>query len=215
MAEPQDSAQTVPKFAPRDRQTDPERRGFRTSLLFIGLGVVMSFSTILWLGLFSQKDEIRLNISDIKVDETGDVELTGAIYRGQTVRGEAFEITAEVARERENGVVDLAAPTAELQRTSGDVMNATSTTGVYFPELTEIDLVGDVVITSRDTGLVMSAEVIHANLEAGDMITDKPVRVENDSSVILAGGMKVTNSGRIIIFTDKPRMTLHNGEGGS
>jgi LPS export ABC transporter protein LptC len=215
MAEDQGSNRPAPKFAPRARQHDPERRGIRASLLFIGFGVVVSFGTVLWLGLFNQQDEIRLEISDIKVDETGDVELTGAIYRGQSARGEPFEITADVARERNNGVVDLSSPTAELRRASGDVMNVTSMTGVYFPELTEIDLVGDVMITSRDTGLVMTAEVVHANLEDGHMKTDRPVRVENDSGVILAGGMQVTDRGNIIIFTDKPRMTLHNTGNGS
>lgn len=215
MAEQKSTDQPAPKFAPRARQADPERRGFRTSLLLIGLGAFMSFGTVLWLGLFNQQDEIRLEISDIKVDKTGDVELTGAIYRGQTVRGEPFEITADIARERENGVVDLSSPTAELRRDSGDVMNVTSTTGVYFPDLTEIDLIGDVVITSRDTGLVMVAEVIHANLDEGHMKTDRPVRVENDSGVILAGGMQVTDRGSTIIFTDKPRMTLHNQGSGS
>jgi lipopolysaccharide export system protein LptC len=210
MAEEQGTGQPTPKFAPRARQADPERRIFRTSLLFIGLGVAMSFGIVLWLGLFNQQDEIRLEISDIKVDETGEVELTGAVYRGQTARGDPFEITADVARERENGVVDLSSPTAELLRASGDVLNVTSVTGVYFPDLTEIDLIGDVVITSRDTGLVMLAEMIHANLEDGHMNTDRPVRVENDSGVILAGGMQVTDRGGIIIFTDKPRMTLND-----
>ena len=210
MAEEQGAGQPTPKFAPRARQADPERRIFRTSLLFIGLGVAMSFGIVLWLGLFNQQDEIRLEISDIKVDETGEVELTGAVYRGQTARGDPFEITADVARERENGVVDLSSPTAELLRAGGDVLNVTSVTGVYFPDLTEIDLIGDVVITSRDTGLVMLAEVIHANLEDGHMNTDRPVRVENDSGVILAGGMQVTDRGGIIIFTDKPRMTLND-----
>ena len=215
MAEEQGGNQPTPKFAPRARQADPQRRGFRTSLLFIGLGTVMSLGTVLWLGLFNQQDEIRLEISDFKVDETGDVELTGAVYRGQTVRGEPFEITAEIATERDNGVVDLSSPTAELRRAGGDVMNVTSSTGVYFPDRTEIDLIGDVVITSRDTGLVMSAEVIHANLEDGNMTSDRPVRVENDGGVILAGGMQVIDKGATIIFTDKPRMTLHNTTGGS
>lgn len=210
MEEDQGAVQPAPKFAPRTRQVGHERKGFRTSLLLIGLGVVMSFGAVLWLGFFNQQDEIRLEITDIKVDETGDVELTGAIYRGQTVRGEPFEITAEVARERENGVVDLSSPTAELRRVSGDVMNVTSMTGVYFPENTEIDLIGDVVITSRDTGLVMSAEVLHANLEDGHMNSDRPVRVENDRGVILAGAMQVIDRGGTIIFTNRPRMTLHN-----
>ena len=37
MAEEQGGNKPIPKFAPRARQTDPQRRGFRTSLLFIGL----------------------------------------------------------------------------------------------------------------------------------------------------------------------------------
>lgn len=215
MAEEQGGNQPVPKFAPRTKQADPKRKTVRTSLLFIGLGAAMSVGTVLWLGLFNHQDEIRLEIKDIKVDETGDVELTGAVYRGQTVRGEPFEITAEVATERENGVVDLSSPTAELRRADGDVMNVTSSAGVYFPERTEIDLIGDVIITSKDTGLKMSAEVIHANLEDGYMETDRPVRVENDGGVILAGGMQVIDRGATIIFTDKPRMTLHDANGGS
>jgi LPS export ABC transporter protein LptC len=210
MADEQDTAQSAPKFAPRARQADPERRGIRTSLLLIGLGIAMSFGTVLWLGLFNQQDEIRLQISDIKIEETGDVELTGAVYRGQTTRGEPFEITAEVARERENGVVDLSSPTAELLRASGNVMNVTSETGVYFPEMTELDLIGDVRITSRDDSMVMTAEVIHANLEDGHMNTDRPVQVNSDSGVILAGGMQVIDRGSTIIFTNKPRLTLHN-----
>jgi len=47
------------------------------------------------------------------------------------------------------------------------------------------------------------------------MNTDRPVRVQNDSGVILAGGMQVTDRGSTIIFTDKPRMTLHNQGSGS
>mgnify|MGYP006221513961 FL=1 len=214
MAEEQGDNQPAPKFAPRAKQADPQRRGFRTSLLFIGLGAVMLIGTVLWLGLFNHQDEIRLEISDIKVDETGAVELTGAVYSGQTARGESFEITAEIATERDNGVVDLSSPTAEMRRADGDVMNVTSSTGVYFPDRTEIDLIGDVVITSRDTGLVMSAEVVHANLEDHNMTSDKPVRVENDGGVILAGGMQVIDKGATIIFTGKPRMTLHNSTGG-
>ena len=98
MVDNQDNQQRAAKFAPRDRQTEPETRRIRASLLFLGLGVLLTFGTVLWLGLFNQQDEIRLEISDLKVDETGDLELTGAIYRGQTAAN--IEITANVAQER-------------------------------------------------------------------------------------------------------------------
>ena len=116
MADEQDNQQRAARFAPRDRQAEPGTRRVRASLLFLGLGILLTSGTVLWLGLFNQQDEIRLEISDLKVDETGDVELTGAVYRGQTARGEPFEITANVAREREDGVVDLSSPTAQLRR---------------------------------------------------------------------------------------------------
>ena len=214
MVDNQDNQQRAAKFAPRDRQTEPETRRIRASLLFLGLGVLLTFGTVLWLGLFNQQDEIRLEISDLKVDETGDLELTGAIYRGQTARGEPFEITANVARERENGVVDLSSPTAQLRQANGDVMDISSATGVYQPAETEIELFGDVVITSRDTGLVMTAQAVQANLEAGNMISETPVRVESDNGVIVSKGMLVTERGKMIIFTGKTRMTIHNGAKG-
>lgn len=215
MAKDQENQLRAARFAPRDRQSEPETRRVRASLLFLGLGILLTSGTVLWLGLFNQQDEIRLEISDLTVDETGDVELTGAIYRGQTARGEPFEITANVARERENGVVDLSSPTAQLRRNSGDVMDITSATGVYMPANTEIELFGDVVITSRDTGLVMQAEAVQANLEAGNMISETPVRVESDDGVIVSKGMQVTDRGSMIIFTGKTRLTLHNASGGS
>ena len=72
MVDEQDNQQRAARFAPRDRQAEPGTRRIRASLLFLGLGVLLTFGTVLWLGLFNQQDEIRLEISDLKVDETGD-----------------------------------------------------------------------------------------------------------------------------------------------
>jgi lipopolysaccharide export system protein LptC len=210
MAEQQDAPQRSARFAPRERSGDAGRQTVRTSLIFIGIGAALSMATVLWLGLFSQRSEIRLDISEIKVDESGDVELTGAVYRGTTEGGEPYEITAEVASERQNGVVDLAAPAAFVNQTGGDVVNLTSRSGVYFPDRDEINFAGDVVITSRDTGLVMTSQAITANLDDGDMTSTQPVRVENDSGVAIADSMQVLNRGKLIIFTGNPRLTLQN-----
>ena len=209
MVDEQDSSRSA-RFAPRERSGVETRRPFRTSLIFVGIALVLSFVTVLWLGLFNERDEIRLEVTDIKVDETGDVELTGAIYRGQTARGEPYEIVAETARERDTGQVDLASPEAELQQASGDVVNIISKTGVYFPKRGEIDLAGDVVITSRDTGLVMTSQAITANLDAGEMVSEEAVRVENDNGFVVADSMQVFDRGERIIFAGNPRLTLRD-----
>ena len=210
MSDQQDSSTRSARFAPRERSGAESQQPFRTSLIFVGIALVLSFVTVLWLGLFNERDEIRLEVTDIKVDETGDVELTGAVYRGQTARGEPYEIVAETARERETGEVDLSAPAAELQQSTGDVVNITSKTGVYFPKRGEIDLAGDVVITSRDTGLVMTSQAVTANLDAGEMVSEDTVRVENDNGFVIADSMQVTDRGDRIIFAGNPRLTLRD-----
>jgi len=210
MADEQDNSSRLASFAPRERSSSESRQPFRTSLIFVGIALVLSFVTVLWLGLFNERDEIRLEVTDIKVDETGDVELTGAVYRGRTARGEPYEIIAETARERDTGQVDLSAPEAELQQAGGDVVNIISKTGVYFPKRGEIDLAGDVVITSRDTGLVMTSQAITANLDAGEMVSEETVRVENDKGFVVADSMQVFDRGERIIFAGNPRLTLQD-----
>ena len=209
MADEQDSSRLA-KFAPRERSSAESHQPFRTSLIFVGIALVLSLVTVLWLGLFNQRDEIRLEITDIKVDKSGEVELTGAVYRGQTARGEPYEIVADTARERDTGQVDLSAPAAEVKQASGDVVNITSQTGVYFPKRSEIDLAGDVVIISKDTGLVMTSQAITANLDSGEMVSNQTVRVENNSGFVVADSMQVKERGDRIIFAGNPRLILRD-----
>ena len=209
MADEQDSSRLA-KFAPRERASAESHQPFRTSLIFVGIALVLSLVTVLWLGLFNQRDEIRLEITDIKVDKSGEVELTGAVYRGQTASGEPYEIVADTARERDTGQVDLSAPAAEVKQASGDVVNITSQTGVYFPKRSEIDLTGDVVIISKDTGLVMTSQAITANLDSGEMVSNQTVRVENNSGFVVADSMQVKDRGDRIIFAGNPRLILRN-----
>jgi len=210
----QNEGRGASRFAPRDRSEENARRPFRASLLFIGLGLVMTVTAVLWLGLFGTQDEIRLEISDIEIDETGEVELVGAVYRGQTAGGEAYEITASQASETRSGAFDLSSPTAELTRRDGDIVNLQSQTGVYSPDSGDIDLAGDVVITSQAMGLVMTARSLSANLDRGEMISTEPVRVENTDGFVVAEGMEVTERGERIIFNGVAKLTLHNAAQG-
>ena len=206
----QNEGRSAARFAPRQRSAETARRPFRASLLFIGLGLVMTVTAVLWLGLFGTQDEIRLEITDIEIDETGEVELVGAVYRGQTAGGEAYEITASQANETGSGAFDLSSPTAELKRRDGDIVNLQSKTGVYSPDSGDIDLAGDVVITSQNMGLVMTARSLSANLDRGEMISTEPVRVENTDGFVVAEGMEVTERGERIIFNGVAKLTLHN-----
>ena len=197
-------------FAPREQDIDAGRQPVRASILFISLGLVLTFVTVLWLGFFTQPAEIKLEVTDVKIDEAGDIELTGAIYKGRTENGEAFEVTAKIASERSSGAVDMESPTAQLFRNDGDLIDLSSQNGLYFPDSSRIELDGDVVMTSQDMGLTLLALSLSANLADGSMFSEEPVRVERSDGFVTANAMEVTGKGKRIIFKGDARMTLQD-----
>lgn len=199
-------------FAPREQDVDAGRRPVRASILFISLGLALTFVTVLWLGFFTQPAEIKLEVTDVKIADTGDIELTGAIYKGRTESGEAFEVTAKIASERSSGAVDMEAPTAQLFRNDGDLIDLSSLNGVYFPDSSRIELDGDVVMTSQDMELTLLALSLSADLADGSMISNQPVRVERRNGVVTANAMEVTGKGKRIIFKGDARMTLQDNK---
>ena len=197
-------------FAPREQDIDAGRQPVRASILFISLGLVLTFVTVLWLGFFTQSAEIKLEVTDVKIDDAGDIELTGAIYKGRTENGEAFEVTAKIASERSSGAVDMESPTAQLFRNDGDLIDLSSQNGLYFPDSSRIELDGDVVMTSQDMGLTLLALSLSANLADGSMFSEEPVRVERSDGFVTANAMEVTGKGKRIIFKGDARMTLQD-----
>ena len=197
-------------FAPREQDIDAGRLPVRASILFISLGLVLTFVTVLWLGFFTQPAEIKLEVTDVKIDDAGDIELTGAIYKGRTENGEAFEVTAKIASERSSGAVDMESPTAQLFRNDGDLIDLSSQNGLYFPDSSRIELDGDVVMTSQDMGLTLLALSLSANLADGSMFSEEPVRVERSDGFVTANAMEVTGKGKRIIFKGDARMTLQD-----
>ena len=197
-------------FAPREQDIDAGRQPVRASILFISLGLVLTFVTVLWLGFFTQPAEIKLEVTDVKIDEAGDIELTGAIYKGRTENGEAFEVTAKIARERSSGAVDMESPTAQLFRNDGDLIDLSSQNGLYFPDSSRIELDGDVVMTSQDMALTLLALSLSANLADGSMFSEEPVRVERSNGIVTANAMEVTGKGKRIIFKGNAKMTLQD-----
>ena len=197
-------------FAPREQDIDAGRQPVRASILFISLGLVLTFVTVLWLGFFTQPAEIKLEVTDVKIDDAGDIELTGAIYKGRTENGEAFEVTAKIASERSSGAVDMESPTAQLFRNDGDLIDLSSQNGLYFPDSSRIELDGDVVMTSQDMRLTLLALSLSANLADGSMFSEEPVRVERSDGIVTANAMEVTGKGKRIIFKGNARMTLQD-----
>ena len=202
------------RFTPKQVDSGDARTGImRPSILFLGLALGLTAAIVGWLGLTDTNDDIRLEVTDVKIDSDGDTELSGALYRGRTESGKRFEIAADHARETANnpGQIDLEKPKAKIFSGDGGIVDITSLQGAYSKSGQKVDLAGDVVITDTSRQLTMETQKLRTDFANGNMDTNTSVRVTGRDGRVIADGMRVVNNGDLIIFNGNPKMTLHNG----
>lgn len=207
------SNERLARFAPKTTADDATGSwGIRPSFLFLGLGVIVTIAIISWLGLFQETEDIRLNIKDVTVKNDGNVELTGARYRGRLESGDSFEITADRASEAKDGTgqIELEEPVASLYYSNGATTSATSQTGVFYQTLNEVALRGSVIVTDYGRDMTIQSETLTANLTTGDVYSETPVKIRNATGHITADSMISRNNGAYVVFEGNPKMTLHN-----
>ena len=201
------------RFRPRKKTVDTQsQRRLPLSLLLLGIGAALTIAVSSWLGFLATGKDVSLEIKEVKGTETGEVQLSGARYRGLTPGGKPYEITAALANESPDGSgrVDMNQPTAVVTLRDGSLVNLKSDVGV-FNKLTNIVIMsGAVVVIQPDRQLRLDTEILEANLKAGEMHSDVPVLVQDVDRRINADSMKVYDSGSRIIFGGTTKMIIKN-----
>ena len=201
------------RFTPRTKtaQTNSERR-YPLSLLLVGVGVVLTLAVASWLGLLANGKDVSLKIKELKRAESGEVQLTGARYRGLTPAGKPYEITAAKANEATDGSgrVDMDQPTAVLMMRNGSLVNLQSNSGIFNKQTDIVSMSGAVVVTQPDRNLRLDTETLEANLKAGEMYSDVPVQVQDIDRRINADSIRVYDNGARIVFGGAAKMIIKN-----
>lgn len=201
------------RFAPRKNATTSQSQGtMRLSLVLIGVAVILALGVTSWLGFLSPKREPTLEIQEIHIVEAGEIELTGARYRGVLPSGRPYEITAKQAKEAQDGSgrVNMLLPTTTLTVNSGATVKLRSNQGVFNKGSDLVDLAGDVVVIQHGLSLRLDTEVLHANLKSGDMHSNVPVVVRDSNRRINANGIRIYNNGERIVFEGNAKMIMHS-----
>ncbi|MDB9889989.1 LPS export ABC transporter periplasmic protein LptC [Alphaproteobacteria bacterium] len=201
------------RFTPRAKtaQTGSERR-FPLSLLLVGVGAVLTLAVASWLGLLANGKDVSLEITEVKRNESGEVQLTGARYRGLTPAGKPYEIIAAKANEAADGSgrVDMDQPTVVLTMRNGALVNLQSNAGVFNRQTDIVSMSGAVVVTQPDRNLRLDTEALEANLKAGEMHSDVAVQVQDIDRRINADSMQVYDNGARIVFGGATKMIIKN-----
>ena len=201
------------RFTPRVKttQTASERR-YPLSLLLVGVGAVLTLAVASWLGLLANGKDVSLEIKEVKRAESGEVQLTGAQYRGLTPAGKPYEITAAKANEAPDGSgrVDMDQPTAVLTMRNGSLVKLQSNAGVFNKQTAIVSMFGAVVVTQPDRNLRLDTEALEANLKANEMHSDVTVQVQDIDRRINADSMQVYDNGARIVFGGAAKMIIKN-----
>ncbi len=201
------------RFTPRRKTGDiPSERRLPLSLLLLGIGAALAVAVSSWLGFLANSKDVSLEIKEVESTEAGEVQLSGARYRGLTPGGKPYEITAALASESADGSgrVDMNQPTAVVTLRNGSIINLKSDVGVFNKETNIVRMSGAVVVIHPDRQLRLNTEILEADLKAGKMHSDAPVLVQDIDRRINADSMKVYDSGSRIIFGGTTKMIIKN-----
>ena len=203
------------RFTPRRKTVDtPSQRRLPLSLLLLSIGAALTVAVSSWLGFLANGKDISLEIKEVEGTETGEVQLSGARYRGLTPGGKPYEITAALANEFPDGSgrVDMNQPTAVVTLRNGSIVNLKSDVGVFNKQTDIVTMSGAVVVIQPDRQLRLDTEALEANLKAGEMHSDVPVLVQDIDRRINADSMRVYDNGSRIIFGGTTKMIIKNKE---
>ena len=199
------------RLTPRlNLQTDENRRSLPLSVILLGFAAILALFFTSWLGFFGQETEVTLEIKETKITHSGEVELTGARYRGRSPSGRPFEITAKRAKEATDGSgrIDMIRPTASITMANGSVVNLSSDNGIFDRDLDLVNMSGDVVVKHPDLQMQLKTNTLETNLKVGEMQSDVPVIVQDNNRRIDADNMKVYDNGSRIVFGGLVRMVI-------
>ena len=200
-------------LTPRPKNLAPQKeRRLPLSMLLLGLGAALALAVTSWLGFLDSSKDVSLEIKEAKKTETGEVQLTGARYRGLTPNGKPYEITSVLANEATDGSgrVEMDQPTVTVTMQNGSIINLRSEEGVFNKKTDIVTMTGKVIVRQPDKNLQLDTEALKADLRAGEMQSNTPVLVQDIDRRINADSMRVYDNGSRIIFGGAAKMIIRN-----
>ena len=130
-------------------------------------------------------------------------QITGSFSRiaGFDNENQPYEVTAKKGYQDKEvaNLVHMEDLTGNFRRSSGQVFEVFSNTGLYNAKAREMDLEGKVRIVEAGR-FTATMEKAHIEMEKKNLVANVPVLVEMGSGTITANGLKISNDGKNILF---------------
>lgn len=143
----------------------------------------------------------------------GNGEISQPRYFGVDEEGRPYEVTADSARraEGEGERYDITAPTARLTLDDGTTIDAKAGTGLLDRDRGVLYL-SDGVHLRRADGTELTSERAVVDLDGKTASGDAAVAADGPFGQLSAGGFRVEDEGRVVVFTGPAQLDLNSTE---
>lgn len=181
-------------------------------LVFPVLAVAAVAVGLIWPLLFG---ESAFRLSSVPVAERGAsyMRMSKPHFTGSDGKERTFNVTAEAAVQQKAGepLLDLTTPRGDLISPEGSWMALSANLGRFDQTTHKLDLTGKVELL-RDDGYHVSTERAAIDMRAGVASGDAPVAGHGPAGNIKSEGFRIGDRGKIIEFTGKAHLVLHDAD---
>lgn len=137
--------------------------------------------------------------------------MNNARYRGTDERGRPYTMTADTARQRGEGRIDLVEPKGDMSMENGGWLMVESRQGVFLQHTNQLDLSREVMLYRAD-GMTLRTDTMAVDMKAGAAASNDAVHVEGPLGNLDAQGFVLFDKGAVIQFTGPARMVMNGTE---
>lgn len=190
-------------------------RGVGTLKVALAVAAVAIVGLVLaWPSLLPDDKRVRLGgARKVGVEDADTLKMINARYVGLDEQNRPFVVTATRAVDgRDDGLVHLEQPKADLINSDGGWTAVTANTGLLRRETHKLELVGDVNLY-HDSGLEIHSESAHVDLATHDSWGDMPVQGQDPGMRFDGEAFHTTDHGVRVFLSKKSHVTLYQGGG--
>ena len=177
------------------------------------IGIGASIATpllVVWVLFFQSDNNIEIELAAVSTTPTGQLELQGLTYRGQTKSGDDYILNAQRASEdaTDANLVNLSVIDGEITNDENGRITISSYQGQFHQTHNTLNLEGNVIITQSARKMIFKTSTLNGDLNAGNFDAPEAVYVKSPTSHITAEAMAVTGFGNKIIFKGQSKALI-------
>ena len=180
-------------------------------LLLPALALAIIGLTILWPQLLPDQKKFRIGETSISGVDVDGLIMDNPRYVGVDADQRPYQISASTAsqRSKEDRLVRLDAPSADILMANSGWVAMSAETGIYDKSTETVDLSGSVTLY-YDEGYQFVSESARLSLRDGTAIGRRPITGHGEAGEIVAEGFRLMERGKRVLFTGKSKAVLRS-----